>query len=106
MWLGCNVNYLPSKTFLSKWKSGQSGDKRVNKNLFCSYKLLETIRILCSHLFVVMKAENITEISSLMILPRWTKDTKITDRTPSNMCVNVGHYMTEEARIGFIYASS
>lgn len=75
------------------------------KTFFCSCKLLETIRILCSHLFAVMKVENITEIPSLMILPRWTKDVKITDRTPSDMCVNVGHYMTEEARIGIIYAS-
>lgn len=40
-----------------------------------------------------------------LVLVAVTGSLKI-DRTPSNMCVNVGHYMTEEARIGFIYASS
>ena len=75
------------------------------KTIFYSCKLLETIGIPCSHLFIVMKAENIAEIPSLMILPRWTKDVKITDRTPSDMCVNVSHYMTEEARVSLIYAS-
>ena len=75
------------------------------KTIFYSCKLLETIGIPCSHLFIMMKAENITEIPSLMILPRWTKDVKMMDRTPSYMCVNVSHYMTEEARVGLIYTS-
>lgn len=78
---------------------------KPTKIFFCSCKLLETIEVPCSHLFVVMTVENIVEISSLMILPRWTKNAKMTDRTSSDICVNVGHYMTEEACVGLIYAS-
>lgn len=40
----------------------------MTKTLSCSCKCLETLGIPCSHCFVVMKAENITEIPPAMIL--------------------------------------
>ncbi|KAH9803232.1 protein FAR1-RELATED SEQUENCE 5 [Citrus sinensis] len=71
----------------------------------CCCKLFETIGIPCSHTFVVLKAENITEIPGSMILSRWTKDAKIMDHGSLETCSTISHYMTEEARVGLIFSS-
>ncbi|KAK9225449.1 hypothetical protein WN943_010491 [Citrus x changshan-huyou] len=60
----------------------------------CCCKLFETNGIPCSHTFVVLKAENITEIPGSMILSRWTKDAKIMDHGSLETCSTIAHYMT------------
>ncbi|XP_024039235.1 protein FAR1-RELATED SEQUENCE 5-like [Citrus clementina] len=71
----------------------------------CRCKLFETNGIPCSHTFVVLKAENITEIPRSIILSRWTKDAKIMDHGSLETCSTIAHYMTEEARVGLIFSS-
>ncbi|KAH9685713.1 protein FAR1-RELATED SEQUENCE 5 [Citrus sinensis] len=71
----------------------------------CCCKLFETNGIPCSHTFVVLKAENITEIPRSIILSRWTKDAKIMDHSSLETCSTIAHYMTEEARVGLIFSS-
>ena len=77
----------------------------ATKTLSCSCKLLETIGIPCSHSFILLKAQNMTEIPSSIILSRWSKGAKIKAHTSLDISSNKSHYMTEQARIGQIYAA-
>ncbi|RYR38742.1 hypothetical protein Ahy_A09g043917 [Arachis hypogaea] len=49
---------------------------RSKNTLSCSCKLFESRGIPCSHVFCVMKFENILEFPDLLIYKRWTKNAK------------------------------
>lgn len=58
---------------------------------------MQTLGILHSHSFVIMKVENLSEIPMCMILPHWTKDAKIpksylqnSSSNPSSEAVYIG----------------
>ncbi|KAH9769829.1 protein FAR1-RELATED SEQUENCE [Citrus sinensis] len=70
----------------------------------CTCLMMETVGIPCSHLFAVMKVENLEAISRCMILPRWKKEAKVgVTSEVQERCSQ--HYMSVEARMGSLHAA-
>lgn len=58
----------------------------------------------CSHLFAIMKVENLEAIKKCMILLRWTKQAKLGMRAEIQGTWT-HQYMAVEARLGSLYAA-
>ncbi|KAH9698472.1 protein FAR1-RELATED SEQUENCE 5 [Citrus sinensis] len=70
----------------------------------CTCLMMETVGIPCSHLFAVMKVENLEAIPRCMILPRWKKEAKVgVTSEVQERCSQ--HYMSIEARMGSLHAA-
>ncbi|KAH9769880.1 protein FAR1-RELATED SEQUENCE [Citrus sinensis] len=70
----------------------------------CTCLMMETVGIPCSHLFAVMKVENLEAIPRCMILPRWKKEAKVgVTSEVQERCSQ--HYMSVEARMGSLHAA-
>ncbi|KAL9415047.1 hypothetical protein AB3S75_043342 [Citrus x aurantiifolia] len=70
----------------------------ADSKLVCTCHLMQSLGIPCSHSFTVMKAENLSEIPKCMILPRWTKNSKIAQSYLQYFSSKPS--MNEAARIG------
>ncbi|KAK9229753.1 hypothetical protein WN944_022719 [Citrus x changshan-huyou] len=71
----------------------------------CSCLMIETVGTLCSHIFAVMKAENIRTIPKCIILGRWTKNAKIRV-CPHNINEKSNSpYMSIEAWLGSLHVA-
>lgn len=70
----------------------------------CTCLMMETLGVPCSHLFVVLKVDNLEAIPSCLILSRWTKHAKlgISHKLQGTW---THQYMTEAARLGSLYAA-
>ncbi|KAK9232794.1 hypothetical protein WN943_023042 [Citrus x changshan-huyou] len=98
-----------SKSFrVKKWKVSE--DKcRVHiqgtwDTVSCTCLMMETVGIPCSHLFAVMKVENLEAIPRCMILPRWKKEAKVgVTSKVQERCSQ--YYMSVEARMGSLHAA-
>ena len=73
-------------------------------NVLSSCLMVETIGIPCSHIFAVMKVENIKTIPNCVILGRWTKHAK-TGVSPHKKEKSNSPYMSMEARLGSLHAA-
>ncbi|KAH9646936.1 protein FAR1-RELATED SEQUENCE [Citrus sinensis] len=70
----------------------------ADSKIVCTCHLMQSLGIPCSHSFTVMKAENLSEIPKCMILPRWTKNSKIAQSYLQHFSSKPS--MNEAARIG------
>ncbi|KAK9215764.1 hypothetical protein WN944_007770 [Citrus x changshan-huyou] len=98
-----------SKSFrVKKWKVSED-ECRVHiqgtwDTVSCTCLMMETVGIPCSHLFAVMKVENLEAIPRCMILPRWKKEAKVgVTSEVQERCSQ--HYMSVEARMGSLHAA-
>ncbi|KAK9205448.1 hypothetical protein WN943_015715 [Citrus x changshan-huyou] len=98
-----------SKSFtVKKWKVSDE-EWRVNiqgkwDNVSCDCLMIETLGIPCSHIFAVMKVENVDSIPHSMILARWTKKPKL-GLSSEVQCTLRQHYMSVDARMGSLHAA-
>jgi len=75
-----------------------------DQTVSCTCLMMETVGIPCSHLFAVMKVENLDSIPRCMILPRWKKEAKVgVTSEVQERCSQ--HYMSVEARMGSLHAA-
>lgn len=74
-------------------------------SVLCSCLMVETIGILCSHIFTVMKVENIRTIPNCVILGRWTKNAKTGVSPHKKKEKSNSPYMSMEARLGSLHAA-
>ncbi|KAH9791182.1 protein FAR1-RELATED SEQUENCE 5 [Citrus sinensis] len=104
--VSCEENY---KSFtVKKWKVSDE-EWRVNiqgkwDNVSCDCLMIETLGIPCSHMFAVMKVENVDSIPHSMILARWTKKAKL-GLSSEVQCTLRQHYMSVDARMGSLHAA-
>ncbi|QHN92715.1 Protein FAR1-RELATED SEQUENCE [Arachis hypogaea] len=69
------VEYNTSEYFNQQWQFKVSYNK--DKDLFaCECRLFETRRLLCSHIFGILKHRNAKCVPTSLILKRWTRDAK------------------------------
>ena len=74
-------------------------------SVLCSCLMIETVGTPCSHIFAVMKAENIRTIPKCIILGKWTKNAKI-GVFPHNINEKSNSpYMSIEAWLGSLHAT-
>ncbi|KAH9779917.1 protein FAR1-RELATED SEQUENCE 5 [Citrus sinensis] len=104
--VSCEENY---KSFtVKKWKVLDE-EWRVNiqgkwDNVSCDCLMIETLGIPCSHMFAVMKVENVDSIPHSMILARWTKKAKL-GLSSEVQCTLRQHYMSVDVRMGSLHAA-
>lgn len=98
-----------SKSFrVKKWKVSED-ECRVHiqgtwDTVSCTCLMMETVGIPCSHLFAVMKVENLEVIPRCMILPQWKKEAKVgVTSKVQERCSQ--YYMSVEARMGSLHAA-
>ncbi|KAH9744126.1 protein FAR1-RELATED SEQUENCE 5 [Citrus sinensis] len=71
----------------------------------CSCLMIETLGSPCSHIFAVMKTENVRTIPKCIILGRWTKNAKIGVCSHNMNEKSNSTYMSIEARLGSLHAA-
>lgn len=71
----------------------------------CDCLMLETVGIPCSHIFSVMKAENMKAIPKCIVSTRWTKEAKLEVCSQKTSEISTAAYMSMEARLGLLHAA-
>lgn len=67
--------------------------------------MLQTVGIPCSHIFLVMKAENMKAIPKCIVSTKWTKDAKLEVCLQKRSENSSAAYMSMEARLGLLHAA-